>query len=195
MICHSGKFVFTHQGKCGGSSITQSFKEIFPEAFRARFHDINGPHTTLTDQLEYLEKTGHDPSTYFKFSSVRNPWDRQVSWYWHWKQYVDQDKTSDSKTPENLPESFNKWLIESPGHCLTWSDMDKFDYIMKLEDIETGFKYVCEKLNIHPRRLLHINHNTWRPATKGYRDYYTQETINMVAKKNNDIIEKFNYTF
>lgn len=195
MICHTGKFIFTHQGKCGGSSIAQSFKHMFPEEFAARFHEANGAHTSLRDQIRYLRNSGHNPSKYFKFSSVRNPWDRQVSWYWHWKQYVDLENNFKNKPTETTSNNFNEWLINNPSHCLKWTHMNRFDYIIQLEDIESGFKYVCEKLKIDAPRLLHINHNTWRPATQGYREYYTQETIDMVAEQNMNIINKFNYKF
>ena len=104
IISHKHKFIFMHTPKCAGSSIEVSLASVCDEG------DLIGPVTSegLPDDYkhpntfeEHQEETGGIYNgmraeeiknyigddiwnEYFKFSVVRNPWDRAIS-FWHWR--------------------------------------------------------------------------------------------------------------
>jgi chondroitin 4-sulfotransferase 11 len=74
MINHKDKFIFVKLSKSASSTITNIFKDFYLDC--------------------YFEKTGHhhildllnkDNQSYFKFTTVRNPYDRLVSRYFYAK--------------------------------------------------------------------------------------------------------------
>ena len=79
MINHEHKCIFIHINKCGGCSVDQFFTGSFQGHLKA---------------LEYKKSYPNDFNNYFKFTFVRNPWDRVVSAYHHFssetsfKEYV-----------------------------------------------------------------------------------------------------------
>ena len=69
MISHQYKCIFTHVNKCGGSTID------------AVFNGKGGHKLALNYKRMYPKKF----DSYFKFSFVRNPWDKMVSFYHYHK--------------------------------------------------------------------------------------------------------------
>src|ERR1700751_431603 len=95
IISHSKKFIFIHNYKVAGSSVTEALSKysdrsygnanswhkllyatgIYPKIYCGQFnHHIKGPE---------MQKMIPDRvfNSYFKFGFVRNPWDWQVSLY------------------------------------------------------------------------------------------------------------------
>ena len=69
MINHEHKFIFIHVPRTGGSSIE--------DQFNYREGREKNKHWTLYDWQNHLDKEVFNE--YFKFTFVRNPWDRMVS--------------------------------------------------------------------------------------------------------------------
>tara|TARA_A200000159_G_scaffold156033_1_gene170503 strand:+ start:1593 stop:2144 length:552 start_codon:yes stop_codon:yes gene_type:complete len=183
MISFDKQFIFLHPGKCGGSTI----KHEFLAASRKHQFDIlhTKQHKTLDFFLNLIVDRNLDPDDFFKFTIVRNPWDRAVSWYYHWHMVYQ---------PEGEKEPFNKWL-KSKGKRLSFVDFSQMDYVIKLEEIDVGMTQVFNKLEIPQQRVKHhITYGTGRPK-KEYKEYYDSETKQLVHDINRDMIKKFNYTF
>lgn len=139
---------------------------------------------------------------YFKFSFIRNPYDRLFSWYnmidklrsqlnpnpFH--AYVHQNTLSfddfimmdgkgvtgmDFSAPNLPPQRITQF------HRLSGKGRIIVDFIGRYESLAKDFNYVCNKLNIEEPLLPHLNkfeHNHCM-------NYYTQETIaevNLFAK-------------
>ena len=93
MLCHKHKCIFVHIPKTAGQSIEKVFLESLqfdesrrPELLLRPNNDPNkGPprlaHLKAQDYFEYEYITKETFYKYFKFSFVRNPWDRAVSHY------------------------------------------------------------------------------------------------------------------
>ena len=174
MISHSHKFIFIHNGKCAGTSIVKSIINDNPGM---EYEEIE--HSTLSKVTE----EGSMYKDYFKICSIRNPWDRQVSWYYHL-----------ISIGMNVPE-FNQWVNYKGGSVLTYPDINKFDFFIKFENLENDYEKMCMKFSLNNSRLLKIDHNTKRPNRKYQEHYDDNKSINMVKDKNLNIIRKFNYDF
>lgn len=177
MISHTHKLIFIHNGKCAGSSINGTIVRDNPEIKYENTH-----HKFLSQVYKDIY------SDYIKVCSVRDPWDRQVSWYHHLK----------SKC-QNM-ESFEDWVMFSKSDCHTkynvicYPEIENFDFFIKYENLEDDYQKLCDKLNLRNNGLLNISHNTNRPRIN-YSSYYTEKSIEAVKERNINVIDKFGYKF
>jgi len=183
MISFDKKFIFLHPGKCGGSSVKCELK-IAARKYKFDFEHAEG-HNNLEFFLNLIVGKNLNPDDFFKFTIVRNPWDRAVSWYYHWHMV---------HKPKEEKEPFNRWL-KSRGKNLSFIDFNQIDYVIKLEEIDIGMSYVFDKLGIPLKTIdSHITYDTGRPQ-KHYKEYYDPKTKEIVHNINRDMVEKFNYIF
>ena len=99
MIDHKHKFIFIHINKCGGTSIDEHFTE--------NFKDTQKHLSTKLNPNEF--------DNYFKFTFVRNPWDRVVSFYHYqlkrkWDYYPFDETVPFKKFVKNLVDTNAKQL-------------------------------------------------------------------------------------
>jgi len=87
-------------------------------------------------------------------------------------------------TFEQFANSFNTAVI----------DYSALDYIMRYESLQCDFDFVCDRLNIEPRKLTCIDYDTGRP-TRDYQSYYHGNLRQIVAEKYAKDIEYFGYKF
>lgn len=179
-------FVFIHINKTGGSSISRALgieRQHMP-AFCVR---------NLIGETAWQSK--------FKFSIVRNPWDRVVSQY-HYRLQANQQNIQEQKL------SFNDWvkavyrdqsvdLINSYAMFMPqwyWlSDMDGkliIDYIARFEMLERDIDYVLKKLNINGS-IQHLR----KSNRNHYREYFNNETVDIIAKWFDKDINHFGYSY
>ena len=83
MISHKHKVIFVHIPKCGGVSMEGVLFK--PRQRRSKKYLFGSPNKYQTGGLQHLmsshiiEEVGEDIfNQYFKFSFVRNPWDKMV---------------------------------------------------------------------------------------------------------------------
>ncbi len=150
----------------------------------------------------------------FKFSFVRNPWDRLVSLFFHAKALLATHKPFPelmevSAALENF-NTFCHFFCNRPLKPVSISnEIGKFqptpqadwvtdkngkifvNFIGKVERIDEDFQKVCEIINI-PRRHLPKSNGT---THLHYSSYYTPETQRLVAKAFEKDIDMFGYVF
>lgn len=185
MIDHEDKFIFIHIGKTGGSSIEKALNPDVTLDGSART-----AHTGNTDFLEkhwnaqkYQREYKDFFESYFKFSFVRNPWDREVS-RWKWFSLARGDNHSFSKhVTSHISNCQSDWLCTG-DHYLT-------DFIGRFETLQEDFDVICDKMGRPRQKLPHIN----KTKRKHYTEYYDDETRQIVAEKYAKDIEYFNYKF
>jgi len=108
MICKNYKVIFIHIPKTGGMSITNIFRKDPKSSFNGMKFGIRekdgtirkdgilmGPHGTIKDHKRLMDKDIFDE--YFKFSVIRNPWDRFASIYKYFIQKGTLAKPGNSK--------------------------------------------------------------------------------------------------
>ena len=156
---------------------------------------------------------------YFKFTFVRNPWDRLVS---TWKQKC----CFFAKNPQNIPPAFRSGGMYKSMYTpykdsfkdfiiALWETPDKFYfpyegmidrhvrmfidlcpiketiYIGRVENLQQDFDIICSKIGISKCEIPHLN----KTNHKHYTEYYDDETKEIVAEKYAKDIEYFNYEF
>lgn len=204
MISHTHKFIFVHINGCGGTSIEESLSEFGHwQPHRVDPNVIQGPLRFASQHLTAAEFKEYYPEDvwkgYYKFSFVRNPFDRILSYYL--TRYQDESgfKSFVNSLSRGVP------LLESgcPDHqrmtspCADWlSDANglllDLDYIGKLETISTDFAEVCGRIGIKAQ-LVHANKT--RNRTRPTEEYFDQHTWNQIAIRFQADVEQFGYTY
>ena len=200
MISLQKRFLFVHIPKTAGNSIQSSLRDysedqLVPlrkeqdgiERFGLRNPNYNiKKHSTLA---EYRDALGNEQfRSLYKFTCVRNPWDRMVSYYF---------------TPTQSPETwdqkkFRKMIFKAVSVAdylrLDNCEQDPFanvDYIMRFENLADDFRTVCGTLGISPATLPQYN----RSNRKHYSKYYDDELRELVHTRFAEEIERFGYAF
>lgn len=202
MISHPHKVIFVHIQKTGGESVTQSFGA--PK-------NLPDKHRTA---IELRESAGLEIwNSYFKFSIIRNPWERLVSWWSMiegrreryeagahlngFQAYVLSNARTFEEFLENCDEEIedsdgSKWIFrnqfdyvcDSDGHILV-------DFIARFETIHRDFETISQRASFRPFDLPHAN----KSNHKHYSSYYTPELVSLVAGRFEKDIQQFGYEF
>lgn len=166
-------------------------------------------HRDAVQHQDLIEPDAFD--SYFKFSFVRNPWDRLLSQYTFRKQLLDKDfcpvdkyslpfgdwinyvcssEFDESRTSHGLSvidyhlgDQLN-WLTDSEGNLLV-------EFIGRFENLQEDFNSVCDKIGTRHKKLRHKNKSKHKP----YWEYYDDATKELVAEKCKKDIEYFGYEF
>jgi hypothetical protein len=200
MISLQKGFLFVHIPKTAGNSIQSVLRDYSEDELVALRKEQDGverfglrnpkykikKHSTLS---EYYDALGHEHfSKLFKFTCVRNPWDRMVSYYF---------------TPTQNPQTWNRerflGIISdavSVADYLRFDDGEEdpfanVDYIIRFESLADDFRAVCKAINISPPTLPQYN----RSNREHYSKYYDDELRELVRTRFAAEIERFNYMF
>jgi hypothetical protein len=185
VILEDKKILFIHIPKCAGVSIEKFFGW---DGLRHETLQTYGEEYSY----EFLESC-------FKFTIVRNPWARMVSWYshHHGKLYEPKNKEGFQKwVKSGLPNHFenkltNKtlWNKHDPLSYMGFLYNDKnidLNYIGKVETLDEDMKKICEKIDVPYIQLPKRNSSNHAD----YREYYDKETKNIIKDR---FIEDFIY--
>lgn len=177
MINHEHKFLFLHLPKTGGTSINKFLNDKFKNNER----DFGHP---------YLSDYGNNLSDYFKFTIVRNPYDRLVSAFFYMKEY--SKYPADIKFRERWKlkdDTFESFVIEKlpiivgnkntrPRHFKPQVQFGTagLDYIGSFTTMQDDMNIICDKIGVEKQDLPHINSSNH----KNYSEYYNKELLDIV---------------
>lgn len=191
MISHKYKCIFVHIPKCGGSSIesvlwpgerTEADLWMgFTSKYGNQYQSGGLQHLFATNIVKAVGEDIYE--SYYKFSFIRNPWDRAVS------QYSYMTERDDLREYIGMPEkcSFKKYLdlITHKEH-VQWAPQYKFitdgngelivDFVGRLETIWRDFGVVANRIGLERYTLPHAN----KSARRATNSYYDEESIEMV---------------
>lgn len=188
MISDKYKAIFVHVPRTGGHSISAVLD------YNIRVKKLS----RHAYPKEYLEKFPEKTKEYFKFTFVRNPFDRLVScWIRSSKLYTkDFNKIKldhrNKKFFENYvrPEfqKFVKYNLRSllynahfrPQYL--WHENIDYDFIGRFEFLNDDLKYVIGKINIVSYKIRKLSSTQRVP----WADYYNDETKEMVKNLYNE---------
>lgn len=199
----SKKFIFVHIPKTAGHSIRSLY---------------NTKYTTHVPCSWYRK---YDPDTkhYYKFTVIRNPWERLVSLYHHYNTRVHYPNSKLFKLYSNFEEfvtdlpnvkiltieetikySHDRVFLNNPNAekvlsynfqpQVYWID-DDINQIIRLENLNEDTKLLCQKINIKHKAAPHLN----KSNHLNYRKCYNESTKKIVEKIYAQDISKFGYTF
>lgn len=182
--------------KTAGQTMQKVFLEI-PEESQPKWK--NGLISNLgVAHMKLVETDTWDNS--FKFTFVRNPFDRAVSsWkFGGWGASWNCDfKTWVKKVNDLNLENPDKWTQLTWHTCFQYSHVVDtlgellVDFIGRFENLQEDFNFVCDKIGIPRQKLPHKN----KSKHKHYTEYYNDETREIVAEKYAKDIEYFGYKF
>jgi hypothetical protein len=206
MISHKYKCIFIHIPRCGGSSIEDIIwpgkrkTEDLWMGFVSKYHNkyqTGGLQHLFGKHVEI--EVGHKIfSEYFKFSFVRNPWDRAVSQFHFMKRRPDLREFIGLR----LDDPFRKYLdlIRKKRH-VQWEEQHKFimndhgeflvDFQGRFENYKQDVGFVLEKLGLSGKAVPHVN----RTPHSAYQEYYDEESMEIVRLLYKRDIALFGYSF
>ncbi|GAA6184280.1 sulfotransferase family 2 domain-containing protein [Aliiglaciecola sp. NS0011-25] len=202
MLSIEHNFLFLHLPKTAGNSIQERLKAYSEDKIvcindfqdgierfevRNQFAGIH-KHSSLTDYQKVL------PETLFKhlfiFATIRNPWERMISFYFSPHRKVKLWDRNDFINLLNQVKTLPQLLaVENPSHQQEW--FDNVDFIIKYEHLDTDFQKVCLQLELDCNPLTIRN----KSSRLDYKTYYDPELIELVAQKFEQEIAYGHYSF
>jgi len=227
MICREYNCLFVHIPKTGGQSVEQFFMDRLRLDWDTD-RDVlllqaNHDHSRGTEKLAHLSAAEYldgaylsavEFSGFFKFSFVRNPWDRILSEY-RYRNYFHHRSFRDfvlNKLPQ--PGWDDQYRHVMPQYDMLHDREGNLlvDFIGRFETLQADFDTVCERLGISDSSLPHRNKSDkksrdLRRKVRNYlfmngenqlqsmAEFYDEETRQAVADYYRKDIETFGYEF
>jgi chondroitin 4-sulfotransferase 11 len=195
IVSAKAKCIFVHIQKTGGASIESLLLRHDPAATTA--HE-GRRHLTARDMRALVPVAVWSES--YKFAFVRNPWDRLVSWY-HMCMQVPTPNPFSVYIRQHAP-TFGDFVTKSTTGVAARTTRNQLDYVTddngevivdfigRYEALQADLGTVGERLGIAVE-LPHLN----RSSHRDYREYYTDETRDIVAERFADDLRQFGYKF
>ena len=195
MICHKHRCIFIHIPRTAGSSIESSIR---PEWNFDNYRDLK--HIVASTAKSIYKDYWYD---YYKFTFIRNPWDRMVSmtkYDWFYGCKIVGGKLDVSGYLEKFPGPEIDSRSKSRGEKIDTINNsvylniinEELDFIGRFENLQEDYNKVCSTINCS-NTLLHIETNNNK--TKHYTEYYDDVTREIVAERYARDIELFGYVF
>ncbi len=215
MVSHTHRFIFLRTEKTAGTSLEAAFEKVLGEgdfmahlrrpawarfspvhhgALKRKIPDLFGlhPHASARQARRVLGRKVFDG--YFKFAVERNPWDRQVSLYFHraWKtrrKSLDFDRDLRSFWYRNSEYvRLRNWSIYAIGGTVV------ADRVLRYEYLDDDLKQLAADLNIKGLGPLPRKRRYTAPRPH-YSRYYSPQTRELVARWYAREIDAFGYRF
>lgn len=240
LISHRKKFIFTKTKKSASTSVESYFeKYCMPEGqwafshareeyvgeagiigYRGRNRGKQIWHNHMS-AAKIKDNIGTSIwNSYFKFTVVRNPFDKLVSGFYMQEKRIRKYTTSqklaaiarklsgkahsrDYIAGHSPIERFRNWIRNGGAAGGAMLDRNKYlidgdiciDFFIRYEDLENGINHVCDKLGIafEPENISHLKGGV-RNNQLSLSEFYDQETFNIVKKLYEFELNYFGYT-
>jgi hypothetical protein len=199
MISFQKRFLFVHIPKTAGNSIQSILRDYSEDeivALRAEQDGIERfglrnptykikKHSTLAEYRAALGEARF--RDLYKFTCVRNPWDRMVSYYFGTTLVQAWDR-KEFKQLILKAVSVTDYLRLDKGESDPFGNVD---YVMRFENLADGFRTVSMKLGIPDAPLPRYN----RSNREHYSKYYDTDLRELIRKRFAPEIDRFGYAF
>ena len=205
MISVKHNFLFVHVPKTGGNSIQVVLKEYSNDEFittprQDGFHRFGVTNRTYgTEKHSPLSRyeSALDDATFcgmYKFSVIRNPWDRVVSTYFSsHRKNLEWDRARFVSLVRKIGTLRYYICIRRDRGDSHKGALDKdIDCLVRFEHLESDFRKVCRRLDIPEPESFPVRNKSERDH---YSTYYDRELREMVRAKFSDEIIWGGYEF
>lgn len=206
LISHRNRFLFVHVAKNAGTSITHALRPLAGGELRRKIGRIlrrrgvitrldASPYPAHASAAELMRLIGPERyARYFSFAFVRNPWDRHVSFF----HYVRRDATHyQHSIVREFPDfpAYARWRADNPDRLqrdMVCDDEGRplVDFVGRYENLSADFSTICERIGATVE-LPRKNVSNEVP----YRDFYNDESREIIARVCAPDIERFAYEF
>lgn len=218
MIAHKLKAIFIHITKTAGSSIEVALNEVEQrddgaiDPMTGEFVKVvtgEEKHMTARAVQDFVEPDVWD--SYFKFSVVRNPFDRFHSLWWNGR-YVGKRHTM--TFPEFSTYALHKslkgrlmnlrkgeWKVHQRFRPQAWflqshNGKIEMDQVLRFESIRDEFPELARKLGLPSETLPKVLVKNRNPKSRSsYAEDYDTKTRALVTDYYRDDLETFGYKF
>ena len=180
IISHSNNFIFIKSEKTAGSSVEQALQPSLLET------DIYLPGSHMLP-FKIIETYPIDIFDYFKFSIVRNPYDKMVSHY-YWQQSIENNRYGSFDLFVN---DFYDYKTISNWKYYSINNEYIMDKVIKFENLQNDLNNLPIDIDISN---IFEKSNT-RPANIIYQELYSTASREMVEEQCFNEIEMFDYKF
>ena len=214
LISHKNKFITIDIPKTGSRSLRESLLPL-------GIVDIHGEpnldsefyqHDGVIRVKKQFEKNGWNWNDYFKFTIVRNPWARYFSFFKYFKSYGEKYSRRDESINWGEPEINQGQLCVKlfknkddqtvlKNIILNNNSQDSYycdesgeiivDHIASFENLENEFVFLCDQVGVSAPILKHGNKSS---QSQSMHEIYNQQLIDLVAGKENSVIDLKGYT-
>lgn len=204
-ISHKHKFIFFSFPKTGSESIRKLLNPVtdVKSTIYTKITDKNPfySHITPKETKEAFKKKGWNWDAYTKFVFVRNPYARVVSLYnmvakgqdfKEWLKTLRNDGDGGCLNPNQ------KWKVYGAYSLINFISDEHgnvlVDKIIKLEDINEEFpNFMWKNFRLRVPNIPQVNKGNYNK--KSYREYFDEESKQIVENLYKYEIETFGYTF
>ena len=164
-----------------------------PRLLKSAWFKFSAKDYGFYNHMKAEEMRAHiDPAvwrSYFKFAFERNPWDRQVSLYYH--RYREENDRPDFATfiHKDKKAHINNFGVYSIDGNLA------VDFLGRFETLEKDLRFALEHVGLSTAEALPDAKTRFRPGSVPYRDHYDEETRNIVADWYASEIKLLGYEF
>jgi len=193
VVCENYRVIFFHIPKTGGSSVRTIL-----------LNDLNGDKIGVHVNVRNALRKNYNLDAYIKFSVIRNPYSRMVSWYHHLLRESEIGKrSSDVIKPESFEQfikeqtriysnkettQFKLWSLQKD--FISYGEKVMIDYIIRFENFQNDFDLFSQKAFGKTFTLPHMKN--WGVGND-YRKFYTDELQEIVYNKLKGDFEYFGY--
>ena len=201
-ISYKHNCIFVHIPKCAGTSIEFALGMHGDQKNIGKIECKNitkNEKTLFGGSLQHLSSTQiqkiiKNYEEFFKFSFVRNPWDRAVSLslFHSAEKQKDKDmsKSEFQKVLTDRMQSSPPWFKNQTDYITNKDGEITVDFIGRFENLEQDFKKIAEKIGVDKTLEKRMKLNRRKDE-----DYYNDETKEIIAEKYSDDIDYFGYKF
>lgn len=202
MISIKNNFLFVHIPKTAGNTIQIILKEYSEDEIvtssnqdginRFDLHSKKyqlSKHSKLKEYKYELENELY--KKLFKFTIVRNPWDRMISFYFSpHRGQIKWDRNKFIKFVKETP-SVNSFLSLGFLNNFGSRPFNNIDFFLRFENLDQDFQKLCDELGIKRTKIPHSNISDH----KHYSYYYDKKLVELVSNRFSSEIKYFGYNY
>ena len=212
VLSKSQNIFFLHIPKTAGASILSSMSRQFKTQEIPTTRSTKNWHSPYSDCISFAPEI----ENYYKFTVIRNPWDRALSWFFFRKNILIEElpnvknnqslrirnDLSSVEAELNAMQDFNEWLKQyynipwdytwfSLSHSQSfWLGDGKFDKIIRFENLKNDIKYIPAISHVE---LTHKHKSKNSSVDK--TSLYNQYSIDLIDDIYKQDIDQFDYRF